>query len=227
MKFSKGVVLLSGGMDSATSLAYAASKGFEIYALSILYGQRHRIELKFAKKIASYFNVEEHLVISFDLRKIGGSALTSDKMKVPKKFISGIPPTYVPARNTIFLSFATSWAEVLGARDIFIGVNSLDYSGYPDCRPEFIRSFNKCANLGTKATDEKWKFKIHAPLQKMRKSEIVRLGLELGVDFSLTLSCYNPTAKGVSCGKCNSCVLRLKGFKEAGIKDPVRYENKK
>lgn len=223
MKSRKAIVLLSGGMDSATSLAYAVSKGFDVHALSFSYGQRHKIELKYAKKIALQFNASEHLVISFDLRKIGGSALTSEKMKIPEKFIPGIPSTYVPARNTIFLSFATSWAEVIGARDIFIGVNSLDYSGYPDCRPEFIRSFNKCANLGTRAADEKWEFKIHAPLQKMKKSGIIKLGLKLGVDFSLTLSCYNPTAKGVPCGKCNSCILRLKGFKEAGLKDPVKY----
>lgn len=226
MKRAKAVVLLSGGMDSATTLAYAVSKGFSVYAMSFRYGQRHETELKCAKKIARLFKVKEHLVINFNLRKIGGSALTSDKVKVPGKFVPGIPSTYVPARNMIFLSFALAWAEKLEARNIFIGVNSIDYSGYPDCRPEFISAFENCAKLGTRAADGDWRFKFHAPLQKMKKSEIIRIGMDLGVDFRHTHSCYNPGTKGISCGKCNSCTLRLDGFRKAGLKDPIRYESK-
>ncbi len=223
----KAVVLLSGGMDSSTCLAYAGSRGYECYALSFSYGQRHLAELKSSEKIAAFFKVKKHTVISFSLRDWGGSALTSDKIRVPEKIGVGIPVTYVPARNTIFLSFAASWAEAIGARDIFIGVNSVDYSGYPDCRPEFIKSFGKTANLGTKAADEKWKFKIHAPLQKLTKKDIILLGMKLGVDYGMTFTCYNPGKKGLSCGKCNSCELRLKGFEESGIPDPIKYARRK
>ena len=221
----KAVILLSGGLDSATVLAYAVKKGFECYTISFNYGQRHKIELRAADKISRHFHAAHHFNVKIDLRKWGGSALTSSGIKVPKGGVKkGIPVTYVPARNTIFLSFAVAWAETIGARDIFIGVNSLDYSGYPDCRPQFIRAFAKCANLGTKATDEGCKFKIHAPLQKLTKSEIIRLGTKLGVDYSLTHSCYDPDQKGHACGKCDSCRLRKKGFEEAGIKDPTVYK---
>ncbi|HBC89740.1 MAG TPA: 7-cyano-7-deazaguanine synthase QueC [Lentisphaeria bacterium] len=220
----KAVVLLSGGLDSATILAYAVKKGFECYAISFDYGQRHRLELRAAGRVARHFHAAHHFTVKIDLRKWGGSALTSSKIKVPKSGIHrGIPVTYVPARNTIFLSFAVAWAETIGAKDIFIGVNSLDYSGYPDCRPQFIKAFAKCANLGTKAGDEGWKFKIHTPLQKLTKAQIIRLGTKLGVDYSLTNSCYDPDSKGRACGKCDSCRLRRKGFTEAGIKDPTLY----
>ena len=224
-KKRKAVVLLSGGLDSTTTLAMALRYGFEVYALTLRYGQRHEVEVMAAERVATSFNVARHITIDVDLRRFGGSALT-DNIAVPKgrEFVEiahDIPATYVPARNTIFLSFAVAWAETIGARNIFIGVNSLDYSGYPDCRPQFIEAFAKCANLGTKATDEGWKFKINAPLQKLTKSEIIRLGTELGVDYSLTHSCYDPDAKGHACGKCDSCRLREKGFKEAGIKDPL------
>ena len=219
----KAVVLLSGGLDSATVLAYAARKGFECFTISFDYGQRHRLELKYAKRISRQLKAADNLLVSFNLRKWGGSALTSS-MKVPKGGLKpGIPVTYVPARNTIFLSFAISYAEAICAKDIFIGVNSLDYSGYPDCRPQFIDAFAKCANLGTKATDEGWKFKIHAPLQKLTKAQIIRLGIKLGVDYSLTSSCYDPDTKGHACGKCDSCRLRKKGFAEAGVRDPTVY----
>jgi 7-cyano-7-deazaguanine synthase len=221
----KAVVLLSGGLDSATVLAHAVKKGFECHALSFSYGQRHNVELKAAKKVAKKLGAAQHFIINIDLTKWGGSALTSSGIKVPKSGVKkGIPVTYVPARNTIFLSFAVAWAETIGARDIFIGVNSLDYSGYPDCRPQFIEAFAKCANLGTKATDEGWKFKIHAPLQKLTKSEIIRLGTKLGIDYSITHSCYDPDSKGCACGKCDSCRLRKKGFQEAGIADPTIYK---
>jgi 7-cyano-7-deazaguanine synthase len=221
---TKAIVLLSGGLDSATSLAVAQSKGFKCFALSFDYGQRHEIELDCARKIAQQAGVKDHIVINIDLTKWGGSALTSSAIDVPDSGDSqGIPPTYVPARNTIFLSFAVAWAEVLGAKDIFIGVNSVDYSGYPDCRPQFIEAFQKCANLGTKASDEGWSFKIHAPLQTKNKAEIIKLGTELGVDYSLTHSCYNPSSDGKACGKCDSCVLRRNGFQEAEIKDPTIY----
>ncbi len=219
----KAVVLLSGGMDSATCLALAVSEGYDCHALSFSYGQRHSVELDSAKKIAKSLSVAKHFILSFDLRKWGASALTSDKIKVPEKASKKIPVTYVPARNSIFLSFAAAWAETLGARDIFIGVNSLDYSGYPDCRPEFIKSFARAINLGTKAHDEGWKMRINAPLQKMSKAEIITMGLRLGLDFSLTWSCYNPVRKGLACGKCDSCRLRLKGFHEAGFVDPIEY----
>lgn len=215
----KAVVLLSGGLDSATTLAYAVSKGFDCHAITFDYGQRHKIEIKAAKKVAKALGATRHMVIKIDLRKFGGSALTSD-MPVPKgrsakKIGEGIPATYVPARNTVFLSLALALAEAAGARDIFIGVNALDYSGYPDCRPEFIRAFEKTANLGTKAGVEGEKFKIHAPLIKLSKAEIVRLGRKLGVDFAMTHSCYDPAPDGTPCGRCDSCLLREKGFKEA------------
>ena len=224
----KAVVLLSGGIDSATTLAIAENAGFDIYALSFRYGQRHAVELEAALRIAKRYNVARHLIVDIDLRKIGGSALTAD-IKVPKnrdaeEMKKDIPATYVPARNTIFLSYALAWAEVLGAADIFIGVNVLDYSGYPDCRPEYITAYEKMANLATRACVEgKQKLKIHTPLIRMSKSQIIKKGIELGVDYSLTHSCYDPSVSGDACGECDSCLLRLKGFMEAGFKDPVRY----
>jgi 7-cyano-7-deazaguanine synthase len=224
----KAVVLLSGGLDSTTALAVARSAGYELYAMSFRYGQRHSLELESASRVASAIGVEKHLIADFDLRAIGGSALT-DQIEVPKErgaeeIASGIPVTYVPARNTIFLSFALAWAEVLGAEDIFIGVNALDYSGYPDCRPEYIESFERMANLGTKAGVEgRLRLKIHTPLIAMTKAEIIAIGLKLGVDYSLTHSCYDPSSEGISCGKCDSCLLRLKGFAEAGVRDPLSY----
>lgn len=269
----KAIVLLSGGIDSATTLAIAKAEGFEIHAISFDYGQRHRIELNSAKQIADYFNVKKHLIIKFDLREIGGSALTSD-IEVPKRdgvmkewsdgttnnspilqySNSPIPTTYVPARNTIFLSFALAFAESIGAEDIFIGANAVDYSGYPDCRPGFIKAFEDLANVATKAAvEKKVKFKIHAPLINMTKAEIINKGAELGVDFSLTWSCYDPQPKkrrsdGVMeqwsnenvpilqpsnppisylpCGRCDSCILRAKGFKEAGTDDPLTLKVK-
>ncbi len=212
----KAVILLSGGIDSTTCLAIALKKGFECYAISFSYGQKHSVELQKARRIAKHFHVKKHIIVRFNMRKWGGSALTSNSIQVPPaKANVGIPVTYVPARNTIFLSFAVSFAETIRAKDIFIGVNSMDYSGYPDCRPKFIKAFEKTANLGTKAIDENWKFKIHAPLQKMTKSEIIRLGNSLGIDYSMTISCYNPDKNGKSCGKCDSCVIRAKGFEEA------------
>lgn len=222
----KAVVLLSGGLDSATCLAVALKEGFKASALSFDYGQRHSFELNAARKVAASMGIAEHVVINIDLRKWGGSALTSNSINVPDAGTEkGIPLTYVPARNTIFLSFAVAWAEVLGASDIFIGVNSIDYSGYPDCRPQFIKAFENCATLGTKAADEGWKFTIQTPLQNKNKAEIIMLGHELGVDYSLTHSCYNPSPEGISCGKCDSCSFRLKGFCEAGLTDPIKYQN--
>ncbi len=220
----KAVILYSGGLDSTTCLAIARSEGFEPYAISFAYGQRHRLELEFAKANARPMGAKEHLVVEFDLRKMGGSALTSD-IAVPKEGVGDyIPVTYVPARNTIFLSFALGWAEVLGAFDIFIGVNALDYSGYPDCRPEYIAAFETMANLATKAGVEgKGRFMVHTPLIRLTKAEIIGKGLSLGVDYSRTLSCYDPTPEGVACGLCDSCRLRQKGFAEAGVPDPVRY----
>ena len=226
----KAVVLLSGGIDSATILAIAKDRGFDLYALSFRYGQRHIIELEAAKRIALCNKVAEHLIIDIDLRRIGGSALTAD-IAVPKsrnveQMGKNIPVTYVPARNTIFLSYALAWAEVIGADDIFIGVNALDYSGYPDCRPEYIAAYEQMANLATKAGVESGKkLKINAPLIQMSKSQIIRKGIELGVDYSLTHSCYDPLPSGDACGECDSCLLRLKGFRDAGVKDPVRYKN--
>ena len=224
----KAVVLLSGGLDSTTSMAIARSQGFRLFALSFNYGQRHSIELESAAKIAKSLGAEQHLVLEINMRAIGGSALT-DHIEVPKErstrdMSSGIPSTYVPARNTIFLSFALAWAEVLEAQDIFIGVNALDYSGYPDCRPEYIESFEKMANLATKAGVEgRLRIKIHAPLISMTKADIIHAGLELGVDYSLTHSCYDPDVSSLPCGKCDSCLLRLKGFADAGATDPLRY----
>ena len=225
----KAVVLLSGGIDSATTLAIAQNRGFDIYALSFSYGQRHAVELEAAGRIAERSNVIRHLILDIDLRKIGGSALTADinvpKNRNAKELKKNIPVTYVPARNTIFLSYALAWAEVIGANDIFIGVNVLDYSGYPDCRPEYIEAYEKMANLATKAGVEgKQKMKINTPLIKMSKTQIIRKGIELGVDYSLTRSCYDPSDSGEACGECDSCLLRLKGFKDAGLKDPVKYK---
>jgi 7-cyano-7-deazaguanine synthase len=217
---NKAVVLLSGGLDSTTVLAYAISKGYECYALSFDYGQRHKFELKAARKVAKSLGATRHEVIKVDLARFGGSALTADipvpKSRSAKKIGTGIPVTYVPARNTVFLSLALAFAESLHAFDIFIGVNALDYSGYPDCRPEFIRAFEKTANLATKAGVEGEKFKIHAPLMKLGKAEIIKLGRKLGVDYSITHSCYDPAPDGTPCGRCDSCILREKGFREAG-----------
>ena len=224
----KAVVLSSGGIDSTTAMVIAKAEGYEIYSLSFNYGQRHSFELKKASEVANFFNAKEHLIIDIDLRKIGGSALTSD-IEIPKSLIynlqSSIPITYVPARNTIFLSLALAWAEVLGAEDIFIGANAIDYSGYPDCRPEYIKAFEKMANLATKAGVEgKSHIKIHTPLINLTKGEIIKKGISLGVDYSLTSSCYSPDKDGNPCGLCDSCHFRLKGFKEAGIKDPLTYK---
>lgn len=227
----KALVLLSGGLDSTTVLAIARSAGYEIYAMSFRYGQRHSIELECASQVAISMGAVKHLVIEFNMRSIGGSALT-DQIEVPKDrdpsdLTQHIPVTYVPARNTIFLSFALAWAEVLGLGDIFIGVNALDYSGYPDCRPEYIEAFERMAALATKAGVEgRLPLKIHTPLIAMTKGEIIRTGLALGVDYSLTHSCYDPDHKGVACGECDSCVLRLKGFAEAGTRDPLHYANR-
>jgi 7-cyano-7-deazaguanine synthase len=223
---SRAVVLLSGGLDSTTVLAIARSEGFETYALSFDYGQRHRHELASAERVASAMKVAAHQTVSFDLRVFGGSALTAD-IEVPKarsaeSMSESIPVTYVPARNTIFLSFALAWAEVLGSSDVFIGVNALDYSGYPDCRPEYIEAFERMASLATKAGVEKSrKLRIHAPLIHMTKAQIIRRGLELGADYSLTSSCYDPSPDGRPCGSCDSCQLRARGFAEAGIEDPL------
>jgi 7-cyano-7-deazaguanine synthase len=220
------ICLLSGGLDSATCLAVARSEGFECYSLSFDYGQRHRIELQNAAKIATSLGSVRHLIVPIDLRLFGGSALTAD-VDVPKSGVTeGIPITYVPARNTVFLSFALAWAEVLSCSDIFIGVNAIDYSGYPDCRPEFIAAFERMANLATKAGVEgRTRAHIHTPLIQLSKSEIIKLGGSLGVDFSLTHSCYDPDERGRSCGLCDSCRLRLKGFVEAGVEDPIEYSN--
>lgn len=220
----KAVVLYSSGLDSSTCMAMAIAEGFIPYAISFSYGQRHIHELEVAKANAVRLGAAEHLVVDFDLRLMGGSALTSD-IPVPKQGVGNdIPVTYVPARNTIFLSFALGWAEVLGASDIYIGVNALDYSGYPDCRPEYIQAYEKMANLATRAGVEGTsKFRIHTPLISMTKAEIIKTGMSLGVDYSLTHSCYDPTPEGLSCGHCDSCRLRLKGFAEAELTDPLEY----
>jgi 7-cyano-7-deazaguanine synthase len=220
----KAVYLLSGGLDSSTCLGVARRDGFECYTLSFDYGQRHRVELEAAARIAEHFGVHEHRVAQIDLRAFGGSALTAD-IAVPKDSLApGIPITYVPARNTIFLSYAMAWAEVLECSDIFIGVSAIDYSGYPDCRPEFIAAFEHMANLATKAGVEgKTLLRVHTPLSKLGKSEIVKLGTLVGVDFALTHSCYDPDRRGHPCGHCDSCLLRLKGFREAGMRDPLPY----
>lgn len=225
IKEKKAVVLLSGGLDSTTALAIAVSKGFEPYTITFRYGQRHRQEIEAAEKVSRAYKAKRHIVVDINLRQIGGSALTAD-IEVPKGRDAGrisdeIPVTYVPARNTIFLSIALGWAEAIGAHDIFIGVNALDYSGYPDCRPDFIEAFERMANLGTKAGVEGKAFKIHTPLIKLTKAEIIKEGLTLGVDYSLTHSCYDPTPEGFPCGECDSCILRKKGFQEAGLKDPL------
>jgi 7-cyano-7-deazaguanine synthase len=220
----KAVVLYSGGLDSTTCMAIARAEGFAPYAMSFAYGQRHAIELDKARQYAPLIGAAAHQVVEINLRDIGGSALTSD-IDVPKgrQIDDGIPVTYVPARNTIFLSFALGWAEVLGAQDIYIGVNALDYSGYPDCRPEYIAAFEALANLATKAGVEGASYRIHTPLIQLSKAEIIRRGLELGVDYALTHSCYDPDSAGQACGRCDSCQLRLKGFAEAGVVDPVAY----
>lgn len=226
----KAIVLLSGGLDSATTLAIAKSLGYDCYAMTFLYGQRHQQEIVSAKKVASAFDAAEHRIIDIDLKSFGGSALTDKNIAVPKdrpEIKTVIPITYVPARNTIFLSYALAWAEIIGAYDIFIGVNSSDYSGYPDCRQEFVDAFEKLANLATAAAVEgKGKFKIHTPIIKMTKARIIKTGTELGVDYSLTHSCYDPDQQGRSCGRCDSCQLRLKGFAETGLQDPLEYVKK-
>jgi 7-cyano-7-deazaguanine synthase len=225
-KPKRAVVLLSGGLDSATVLAVAKREGYEPYALSFSYGQRHSWELEAAKRVAASIGVAEHRIAAIDLRAFGGSALTADiavpKGRATEEMAHGIPVTYVPARNTIFLAFALAWAEVLEASDIFLGVNALDYSGYPDCRPEYITAFENMANLATRAGVEgRLALKIHTPLIALTKAQIIRLGSDLGVDYSLTSSCYDPSPTGVPCGECDSCLLRQKGFRENGIEDPL------
>ena len=219
----KAVVLLSGGLDSATALAVAKEQGYRCYALSFDYGQRHSAELEAARRVARSLGVAEHKILGLRLDEIGGSALTDDSIDVPETPQEGIPVTYVPARNTVFLSLALGWAEVLDARDIFIGVNAVDYSGYPDCRPEFIEAFEKLANLATKAGVEGDHFHIHAPLIHMTKAQIIRTGTELGVDYRLTVSCYQADEQGCACGRCDSCRLRAEGFLVAGVPDPTCY----
>jgi len=220
---ARAVVLLSGGLDSATVLAMAQAQGFECYALSFDYGQRHRSELLAARRLAETAGVAGYKVIGLDLDGMGGSALTDSSIAVPEETVEGIPVTYVPARNTVFLSLALGWAEVLSARQIFIGVNAVDYSGYPDCRPVFIEAFERLANLATKAGVEGDFFRIQAPLQNMSKAEIVARGTELGVDYALTVSCYQADEQGRACGRCDSCRLRAEGFRAAGVADPTRY----
>jgi 7-cyano-7-deazaguanine synthase len=223
------VVLLSGGMDSATAAAMTKARGFELYALSFRYGQRHALELAAARRVAAHLGVARHAIVDIDLRAFGGSALTDEiavpKDRPPEAIGSGIPVTYVPARNTIFLSFALAWAETLDVTDIVIGVNALDYSGYPDCRPEYIAAFQHLANLATRAgTELKQRFTIHTPLILLSKREIIERGLVLGLDYGLTLSCYDPSEAGEACGRCDACQLRLKGFREAGLEDPGTYQ---
>jgi 7-cyano-7-deazaguanine synthase len=222
----KAVILLSGGLDSTTCLAIAKEQEYDLYALTVNYGQRHAFELEAAKKVAQIIDVKKHSIVNIDLAQFGGSALTDD-IDVPKdrdeSDMTDIPVTYVPARNTVFLSMALAWAETLGTTDIFIGVNALDYSGYPDCRPEFIESFERTANLATKAGVGGKQFKIHTPLIHLTKAEIIRKGIELGVDYGMTTSCYDPQENGDPCGRCDACTLRLKGFKEDGLEDPLNY----
>jgi 7-cyano-7-deazaguanine synthase len=223
----RAVALASGGLDSTTAMALALKEGFDVYALSFDYGQRHRCELEAARRVARALGIAHHITAEIDLGAFGGSALTADidvpKERSPEAMAEEIPVTYVPARNTIFLSFALAWCETLDARDIYIGVNAVDYSGYPDCRPEFLEAFERLANLGTKAGVEGGRFRIHAPLLHMTKAEIIRAGVDAGVDFSLTHSCYDPTPDGLACGACDSCRLRRRGFEAAGIPDPTRY----
>jgi 7-cyano-7-deazaguanine synthase len=220
---NKAVVLLSGGLDSATTLAIARSEGFECHALSLEYGQRHHAELDAARSVTQSLGAKEHRVVTLDLAQFGGSALTDETLSVPTSPGEGIPITYVPARNTIMLSIALAWAEVLSARDIFLGVNAVDYSGYPDCRPEYLAAFEKMANLATKAGVEGKSLHIHAPLIYLSKADIIRKGMALGVDYGMTISCYQADKDGKACGQCDSCRLRRKGFEEAGIPDPTRY----
>jgi 7-cyano-7-deazaguanine synthase len=231
MSDKKAVVLLSGGLDSTTTLAIALSEGYTAYALTFRYGQRHGVEIEAARRVAQALGVAEHVLVDFDLRRFGGSALTSE-LEVPKdrpldSMAEGIPVTYVPARNTIFLSFALAWAEVLSANTIFIGVNALDYSGYPDCRPEYLKAYEQMARLATRAGVEgQEEVSILAPLLYLSKAEIIRRGVSLGIDYSLTLTCYDPSPEGISCGHCDACLLRMKGFSENGMQDPVPYHLK-
>ena len=221
----KAVILVSGGLDSTTVVAMAKSQGYDCYTLSFDYGQRHRSELVAAQNVSELMTVHAHKVVKLDLGSIGGSALTDSRIEIPESETTGIPITYVPARNTVFLSIALGWAEVLSANDIFLGVNAVDYSGYPDCRPEYIQAFETMANLATKAAVEGQKLNIHAPLIDMTKGQIVQAGLALGVDYSKTVSCYQANLEGEACGKCESCRLRRQGFEQANIKDPTRYQN--
>jgi len=228
MTLPKAVVLLSGGMDSATTAVIAQREGFDVHALSVRYGQRHAVELDAARRVAQRLGIRRHVVIDLDLRAFGGSALTAD-LPVPKDTpLAGIgtriPATYVPARNSIFLSLALAWAETLGARDIFFGANALDYSGYPDCRPEYLESYARMADLATRAGVEGARLTIHTPLLRLTKAEIVAQGLALGLDFGITSTCYDPAPDGAACGRCEACLLRLKGFEEAGVPDPARYQ---
>jgi 7-cyano-7-deazaguanine synthase len=221
----KAVILVSGGLDSSTVLAIAKQQRYECYTLSVDYGQRHRSELKAAATVSEAMQVKAHKVVTLDLATIGGSALTDTKIDVPEYETSGIPVTYVPARNTVFLSIALGWAEVLGANDIFVGVNAVDYSGYPDCRPDYINAFEQMANLATKAGVEGNKLTVHAPLIDMTKGQIIQAGIKNGVDYSVTVSCYQAAEDGAACGVCDSCRLRKQGFYEANVKDPTRYQN--
>jgi 7-cyano-7-deazaguanine synthase len=224
----KAVVLLSGGMDSMTTAAIAQREGFDVHALTVRYGQRHAAELEAARRVAGRLGIRHHVIVDLDLRAFGGSALTGD-LPVPKdtplaEIGGGIPATYVPARNTIFLSLALAWAETLGARDIFFGANALDYSGYPDCRPEYLEAFGRMAGLATRAGVEGARLTIHTPLLRLTKAEIVARGMALGLDYGITSTCYDPAPDGAACGRCEACLLRLKGFEEAGVQDPVRYQ---
>jgi 7-cyano-7-deazaguanine synthase len=226
---NKAVVLLSGGLDSTTTLAIAKSEGFDPYALTFRYAQRHGVEIEAARRVANLLGVVEHVIVDIDLRLFGGSALTDSSIDVPKdrtldEMSHGIPVMYVPARNTIFLSFAVAWAEVLGANDVYIGVNALDYSGYPDCRPEYIEAYQRIARLATKRGVEGQELKIHTPLINLTKAEIIKKGSSLGVDYSITSSCYDPSSSGVACGRCDSCKLRLAGFGALGLHDPIKYQ---
>lgn len=229
MTLPKAVVLLSGGMDSATTAAIALREGFDVHALSVRYGQRHAVELEAARRVAARLGIRRHVVIELDLRAVGGSALTADA-PVPKdtplaEIGARIPSTYVPARNTIFLSLALAWAETLDARDIFLGANALDYSGYPDCRPEYLEAFARMADLATRAGVEQGaRLRIHAPLLRLTKAQIVARGVALGLDYGITSTCYDPAADGAACGRCDACLLRRKGFEEAGLPDPARYQ---